>query len=179
MAADPNPDPVFVAPKGDGAIVARDANGPDPVIATQSFHVQARMRLIVAESLECFPSCDFCTGRQAGVELPEAFGSTRRHDRRLNSSSVVSGKRAGSSLTAASTSSTNRDSAGRGRSSRKIRYHAASPSNSGKSFGRSRIKRSRSGAGSARIAASICSTVDIQLGSVRSRSSFFAVSQST
>lgn len=158
--ANPNPDPcVFAQPLGDRAVIARHTDRPKARVRAQPFEMETRMCRIGQKLLVGATSRRLDLGRQFSIREPEFSGAARSHSCLSNSFSDITGNCSGSARYAASTSSPSLVSAGRGRGSRIIRSHSASPSSSGTSVGSESASCARSVGESCRMAAWISSTV--------------------
>lgn len=155
---DPNPDVAFRTACNSAAI-SRYANRPCSRRISDSFETQAGMRWVVREFAIGSLRRRLNLRRQRMIQLPKMGSAPRDHLRSSKSLSRMTGNCSGSLLYLASISSRKASNFGRGRGSRIISFHRASPSSSGSSLGSEPARRARSSAGNLRIASSISATV--------------------
>ncbi len=160
VGANPNPDPcVFAQPLSNRAVITRHTDRLKARIRTQALEMETRMCRIGQKLLVRAPSRGLDLGSQLSIREPEFGSPARRHSCLSNSSSDITRNWSGLARYAASTSSPSLVNAGRGRGSRMIRSHSASPSSSGRSVGSESASCARSVGESCRMAAWISSTV--------------------
>ncbi len=160
VGTDPNPQPkVAFESAGDSAVISRYANRPETGVPAQTLQMQTWMRRIIGKFFVSKTGRTLGFWPQRVVTPPELVGATRPHSYLSKFSSFSSGNCSGLARNAASTSSPSLLSAGRGRGSRMIRSHSASPSSSGRSVGIKSANFDRSAGARLRMASSISSTV--------------------